>query len=110
VIALVALAVLCTSASQIVQVYAARRLPAAAGLGQALRHPLVWLAYILLGLSLVFWLIALTALDVSQTYPLFAIGFVITMLYARFGFGDAVPMRAWCGALLIVAGGLLCSY
>lgn len=107
---LVALAVLCTSASQIVQALAARRLPTHSGVVQTLSNPLVWLAYALLGLGLLFWLIALTAVDVSQTYPLFALGFVLTMLFARFGLGDVVPFRAWCGATLIVAGGLLCNY
>ncbi len=106
---LVALAVLCTSAAQIVQVYAARQLPVGARLVQTLGHPLVWLSYLLLACSLVFWLVALTELDVSQTYPLFAIGFVLTLLYARFGLGDVVPVRSWAGAVLIVAGGVLCN-
>ena len=108
--ALVAVAVLCTSASQIIQAIAARRLPARAGLWRTLSHPLVVAAYALLGVGLVFWLIALTELEVSQTYPLFALGFVLTMLFARFGLGDRVRPRAWFGALLIVVGGLLCSW
>lgn len=106
---LVALAVLCTSAAQIVQVFAARHLPPQAGLLQTVRHPLVWLAYLLLGVGLLFWLMALTTVDVSQAYPLFAIGFVITLLFARFGLGDVVPSRSWIGAGLIVLGGVLCN-
>ena len=74
-----------------------------------LKEPLVYAAYGLLGLGLVFWLVALTELEVSHTYPLFALGFVLTMLFARFGLGEAVSRRGWFGALLIVAGGLLCN-
>ena len=107
---LVAFAVLCTAVSQIVQVYAARQLPAQAGLVRTLTQPLVWLAFALLGVGLVFWLIALTELEVSRTYPLFALGFVSTLLFARFGFGEAVSARSWCGAGLIVLGGLLCNW
>lgn len=106
---LVAVAVLCTAASQIVQALAARRLPAEAGMKSMLLEPLVVLAYALLGVGLIFWLIALTQFPVSQTYPLFALGFVITMLFARFGFGESVSTRAWCGAVLIVVGGALCN-
>ncbi len=107
---LVVVAVLCTSAAQIAQVFAARQLPAEAGLLRTLLQPFVLLAYALLALGLVFWLIALTELEVSQTYPLFALGFVLTMLFARFGLGNPVHPRAWCGAALIVSGGLLCNW
>lgn len=109
-IGLVALAVLCTSASQVVQALAARRLPEHASLASTLSHPLVWLAYGFLAVGLVFWLVALTELEVSQTYPLFALGFVLTMLFARFGLGESVRPRAWFGACLIVLGGLLCNW
>lgn len=105
---LVAVAVLCASASQIVQVYAARGLPVGAGLVALLSQPLVLLAYLLLGLSLMCWLVALTQLELSRTYPLFALGYVSTMLFARFGLREVVPVKAWFGAALIVAGGALC--
>lgn len=117
---LVALAVLCTATAQFVQALAARRLNRAAAdtssdqtnRGQwtlMFKEPLVFVAYLLLGVGLVFWLIALTELDVSQTYPLFALAFVATMLFARFGLGEAISPRGWAGAALIVAGGVLCN-
>ncbi len=106
---LVGLAVLCTAGSQFVQALAARRLSDGNVLLAMLKEPLVYVAYALLGLGLVFWLIALTELDISQTYPLFALGFVLTMLFARFGLGEAVGWRGWFGAALIVAGGVLCN-
>ena len=107
--ALVVLAVACTSLSQIFQALAARRIPAQASLFTTFSHPLVLLAYASLGLGLLCWLIALTELDVSQTYPLFALGFVATMLMARFGFKEPVSGRAWFGALLIAVGGAICN-
>jgi len=115
VIWLVGLAVLCTAGSQFVQALAARRLNRGPDQAQSavwfsmFKEPLVYLAYGLLGLGLICWLIALTELDVSQTYPLFALGFVLTMLFARFGLGEAVSRRGWLGALLIVVGGVLCN-
>jgi drug/metabolite transporter (DMT)-like permease len=106
----VAIAICATSASQIVQVLAARRLDTQASLIVTLKHPLVLLAYGLLGFGLVAWLLALMRLDISRTYPLFALGFVAVMLVARYGFKEQVGLRAWFGATLIVLGGVLCSW
>ncbi len=75
----------------------------------ALKEPRVLLAYALLGIGLLFWLIALTELDISATYPVFAMGFVLTMLVARFGLGETVRGRGWFGAALIVVGSVLCN-
>jgi len=108
-ISLVLLAVLCTASSQFVQALAARRLNQAQSGSRLLKEPLVYAAYALLALGLVFWLIALTELDVSQTYPLFALGFVLTMLFARFGLGEVITRRGILGAGLIVMGSLLCN-
>ena len=106
---LVVAAVVCTATSQIVQAFAARRLVHKPGVMAMLREPLVLLAYALLGVGLLFWLVALTEFDVSRTYPLFALGFVATMLFARFGFGETVTLRSWAGCALIVLGGALCN-
>lgn len=106
---LVAVAVLCTASSQVVQALVARRLTEPTSLVGMLREPLVLLAYLLLGVGLVFWLIALTEVEVSRTYPLFAVGFVATMLFARFGLGESIGPRAWAGAALIVVGGAVCN-
>ncbi|MEM7220816.1 MAG: EamA family transporter [Pseudomonadota bacterium] len=105
----VALAVAASSGSQIVQAHAAQRLSARAGLIATLSQPLVLIAYALLGVSLVCWLLALTRLDVSRTYPFFALGFVAVMLYARLRLRQSVPPRAWLGCALIVLGGALCG-
>ena len=124
---LVMLAVLCTAGSQYVQALAARALnekAAASGSSTAtstktstespvnpsmLREPRVFLAYALLALGLLFWLIALTELEISQVYPLFAVGYIVTMLLARFGLGERLSARALAGSALIVAGGILCN-
>ena len=103
----VALAVAATSASQVVQAIAARRLPAGGSLLAMLREPRVWLAYVLLAVGLACWLLGLVWLDISRTYPLFALGFVAVLLWARFGFGEGLPPRVWLGAALIVAGGVV---
>jgi len=106
---LVVVAVVCTATSQIVQALAARRLVNKPGVVAMLCEPLVLLAYVLLGVGLLFWLVALTELEVSRTYPLFALGFVATMLFARFGLGEEVTLRGWIGSALIVLGGALCN-
>lgn len=105
----VALAVLATSASQVVQALAARRLPQELPLLKMLLSPLVLTAYALLGIGLVFWLVGLTQLELSRTYPLFALSFVVVMSFARFGLGEQIGPRAWLGAALIVAGCVLCN-
>lgn len=105
----VALAVLATSGSQVVQALAARRLPEELPLLKMLLSPLVLTAYALLAIGLVFWLVGLTQLELSRTYPLFALSFVVVMSFARFGLGEQIGRRAWLGALLIVAGCVLCN-
>ena len=105
--AFVALAVLATSVSQIVQALAARRLPPELTLLKTLLNPLVLTAYALLALGMVFWLIGLTQLEISRTYPLFALSFVLVMGFARFGLGERIGRRALFGAALIVCGCVL---
>ena len=105
----VALAVLATSGSQVVQALAARRLPEELPLLKMLLSPLVLTAYALLAIGLVFWLVGLTQLELSRTYPLFALSFVVVMSFARLGLGEQIGRRAWLGALLIVAGCVLCN-
>lgn len=105
----VALAVLATSGSQVMQALAARRLPANVPLLKMLLSPWVLTAYGLLALGLVFWLLGLTQLEISRTYPLFALSFVVVMSFARFGLKETVSGRAWLGAGLIVGGCVLCN-
>lgn len=105
----VALAVLATSGSQIVQALAARRIPGDVPLLSMLLNPWVLSAYGLLAVGLVFWLVGLTQLELSRTYPLFALSFVAVMGFARFGLREPVGRRAWVGAGLIVCGCVLCN-
>lgn len=118
----VVLAVVCTAGSQLVQAFAARRfeaLEATRGTSsesvvglvtRMLSEPLVIGAYLLLGVGLIFWLMALTKLEISATYPMFAMGFVLTMLSARFVLNERISARGWLGAVIIVLGSVLCNF
>jgi len=105
----VALAVLATSVSQIFQALAARRFPPDTPLLKLLQSPLVLAAYALLAAGMLFWLIGLTQLELSRTYPLFALSFVLVMSFARLGLGERIGSRALLGAALIVSGCVLCN-
>jgi undecaprenyl phosphate-alpha-L-ara4N flippase subunit ArnE len=65
------------------------------------------LAALLLGLGLLVWLGVLRRLPVSLAYPMLSFNFVLVVLAARFIFHEPVPLRHWCGVMVIVCGIIL---
>ena len=68
--------------------------------------------YVLLGASLyiiatLIWLVVLSNAEVSQVYPLIAIGYVVTAVFAKFYLGENLSILRWLGIMLIVSGAVL---
>jgi multidrug transporter EmrE-like cation transporter len=55
-------------------------------------------------LSVVFWLLVLSRVDVSQAYPCVAFGFVLTMLAGHFLFGEPIGLLRVAGLGIILVG------
>ena len=65
---------------------------------------------ILYFLAAVFWLYVLAKLDVSIAYPFVGIGFILTMILARFVNGDPVTATKLVGTFLVSIGAAAGSY
>ena len=69
----------------------------------------IWISYICIPLllyigSLVLWLIVLKKIEVSQAYPLSAMGFIFTSTFAFFFLHETVCTAKIIGLMLIVVG------
>lgn len=69
---------------------------------------LVLLGLGLYGLSSIFWLGVLSRLDLSYSYPLLAINFVLVPLLSQLFLGERVPSLRWLG-ILVICGGVVLS-
>lgn len=68
--------------------------------------------YVVLGVSLyivatVFWLGALSSLDVSKMYPLLSLGYVLTAFLAFAFIHETITLTRWSGIAFIVIGAFL---
>lgn len=66
----------------------------------------VWIlaAVVLLGLGMLFWLIALQRLPVGIAYPMLSLNFVWITLASRFIYHEHSGWWHWLGVVLIIAG------
>jgi drug/metabolite transporter (DMT)-like permease len=105
---LIALTLLLTTSGQLLQKLAADKAGNAHNdhgmIGNLIRLPYTWLAVVLLGLGMLFWLAVLAQMEVSQAYPYLGLGYVLVLLVSRFQLGEHISRGRWIGVLLIVAG------
>jgi undecaprenyl phosphate-alpha-L-ara4N flippase subunit ArnE len=69
-----------------------------------LRSPSFWLALICLGLGMLTWLFALSAMEVGKAYALLSLNYLLVPLAATFLFNERLPVRGWIGATLLCVG------
>ncbi len=105
---LIALTLLLTTSGQLLQKLAADKagsLHNGRGMvGNLIRLPQTWLAVLLLGLGMLFWLAVLSMMEVSQAYPYLGLGYVLVLLASRFQLKEHISRDRWIGVTLIVAG------
>jgi drug/metabolite transporter (DMT)-like permease len=70
-------------------------------------NPWILIGLFLYGVSMVFWLVALSSFDVSFMYPLVSFAYVLTTFLAIIFLKEHVTLFRWAGVLLIVGGSFL---
>jgi multidrug transporter EmrE-like cation transporter len=66
--------------------------------------PGVLVGLALYGIGTLLWLSALSRAEVSQAYPFVALGFVLTAVFGRLLFDDALGGQRVLGIALVIAG------
>lgn len=64
----------------------------------------VWFGMLLFFMSMAWWLIVLTKLDVSIAYPLVSLGYVVSVIAAYFLFNEPLTSLKIFGLILIFTG------
>lgn len=59
---------------------------------------------VLYGSAFIFWLAAMSTLDISFMYPLLSLAYVVTAVFAVVFLGEVVPLSRWAGIALVVIG------
>lgn len=54
--------------------------------------------------SMLFWIMALTRMEVSVAYPMLSLGYVLNAVAAHFLFGEAVGIQRLLGIGIIIVG------
>jgi multidrug transporter EmrE-like cation transporter len=70
-------------------------------------NPKIFFGIILYAISMIFWIVALSTMDVSVVYPLVSMGYIITAIFAMVFLKEQVSLFRWLGISLIVAGSFL---
>jgi bacterial/archaeal transporter family protein len=77
---------------------------------QIVNSPWIWLALVFLICSLIFYLVALSRMELSYVLPLIASNYVLTTLAAWLVLGDRVSHTRWIGTILITCGVMLVGF
>jgi len=70
-------------------------------------EPNVFLGVALYIVATLVWLVVLSNAEVSQVYPLIALGYIVAAVFARIYLGENISFLKWLGIILIVAGAIL---
>jgi len=69
-----------------------------------LKQPFVLSGIFLYAISTIFWLLALSRVELSYAYPMISIGYVLILIFSWFFLGERFTMMRVFGVLLICAG------
>jgi multidrug transporter EmrE-like cation transporter len=67
-------------------------------------NPPILLGLVLYGISVVFWILALSRVDVSIAYPMLSIGYIVSALAGWLLFSESVGPARIAGIMVIIAG------
>jgi multidrug transporter EmrE-like cation transporter len=71
--------------------------------------PNVIIGLLFYAVSTVFWLIALSKIELSVAYPMLSMGYILLMILSYFLLNESITMYKVIGTLLVVAGVTLIS-
>lgn len=60
-------------------------------------------------LGTIFWMLALTKIDLSIANPILSLSYVIVMLGSKFLFHEEIPPKRWLGIVIIILGIIIIS-
>jgi len=60
-------------------------------------------------LSVLFWVYALSKVDLSFAYPFVALSYVLILITSKLFLGETIPMIRWIGVFVICIGVILIS-
>ena len=66
--------------------------------------PNVFLGLTLYAISTVFWLVALSKIELSIAYPMLSLGYVLLMILSFFLLHESITLYKVIGTILVVAG------
>jgi len=70
-------------------------------------EPNVFIGTMLYIVATLIWFVVLSNAELSFVYPLLGLGYIVTVIFARFYLGESIALIRWLGVLLIVAGAVL---
>ncbi len=71
--------------------------------------PNVIIGLLFYAVSTVFWLIALSKIELSVAYPMLSMGYILLMIISYFLLNESITVYKVVGTLLVVAGVTLIS-
>jgi multidrug transporter EmrE-like cation transporter len=71
--------------------------------------PNVLLGLLFYAVSTVFWLVALSKIELSVAYPMLSVGYILLMIISYFLLNETITVYKVIGTLLVVAGVTLIS-
>jgi multidrug transporter EmrE-like cation transporter len=72
-----------------------------------LLYPLTVAGLLLYGISAIFWLAALSKMELSKAYPMISLGYIAIFFLSAVLFGESLSMVRFLGILLVGLGLLL---
>jgi drug/metabolite transporter (DMT)-like permease len=72
--------------------------------GEILGMPVIWLGFILMGLCLLLWLMALAGSDLSVVFPLGSMQYILILIGSRLFLKEKIDRMKLIGTLLVVIG------
>ena len=76
---------------------------------QMVTNPWVFFGLLIYGLGTVFWLAALSRVDLSYAYPFASLSYVVMLIFSYFIFHESISLLRIAGTVVIIIGVLLIS-
>ena len=67
-------------------------------------YPMTLLGLFFYGISALFWLAALSQMELSKAYPMISFGYIIVFFLSAWMFGETLSLIRFGGILLVVLG------
>ena len=73
-------------------------------------NPLIFIALFMLFFATIFYLFAISKLNLTYAYPLLSSSYVIVLLLSRLLLNEKIGLRRWAGVFIIITGICIIMY